>query len=181
MGSHLYKGGWQDFDLLFNVDHFTRLKQISTNWYKRFFIGGGITKQFSPVLEQPLFLKSQFGLPYFEYGGVAADFRATSKAEIVFYHTKKFMGFRIAPFAFGDMCLLKPTNESLVKSDLYSAVGGGFRIRNENLLFGTIEMRASYFPRIVPGMNHFKIKFDTNLRYKYNNTFIRRPDFVTPN
>jgi hypothetical protein len=163
------------------VDHFTRLRQINTRWYKRYFFSGGFAKQFVPVLEQSLQLRSPYGLPYFEYGYVSADLRAAVKSEVVFYHTKKFLGFGFAPFAFGDMVLLKPTKQPFGKSDLYSAVGAGFRIRNENLIFGTIEARFSYFPRILPNMNHFKIKFNTNLRYKYNSSFIRRPDFVSPN
>lgn len=181
LGGHYYKGKWEDVNLLMNVDHFTRLRQINNKWYKRYFLSGGFAKQFAPVLEQSLLLRSPYGLPYFEYGYVSADLRATVKSELVFYHTKKFGGFGFAPFAFADGILLKPTNQSFSKSDLYSAIGTGFRIRNENLIFGTIEARFSYFPRILPNMNHFKIKFNTNLRYKYNSSFIRRPDFVTPN
>lgn len=181
LGGYHYRGKWEDVDVLMNVEHFTRLKKINTKWYKRYFFNGGIAKQFSPVLEQPLMLRSNFGLPYFEYGYVAADFRATVKSEIVFYKAKKLSGFGFAPFGFADFSLLKPTNLGLSKSDLFSAIGGGFRLRNENLIFGTVELRASYLPRIVPGMSHFKIKINTNLRYRYNSSFIRRPDFVLPN
>lgn len=181
LGGYYYKGKWEDLDLLMNVDHFTRLRQINSKWYKRYFLSGGFANQFVPVLEQSLLLRSPYGLPYFEFGYVSADLRATVKSEVVFYHTKKFLGFGFAPFAFADGILLKPTNQSFSKSDLYSAIGAGFRIRNENLIFGTIEARFSYFPRILPNMNHFKIKFNTNLRYKYNSSFIRRPDFVSPN
>lgn len=181
LGGYRHMGNWEDIDILLNVEHFTRLRQLAPKWYRRFFVSGGITKQFSPVLDQALFLRSEFGLPYFEYGYVASDFRATVKSEVVFYHTRKFWGFRFAPFAFGDMSLLRPTKQSFKDSDLFSAVGAGVRTRNENLIFGTIELRGYYFPRILPGMNHFKIKINTNLRFKYNSTFIRRPDFVTPN
>ncbi|MEN9569756.1 MAG: hypothetical protein RL172_987 [Bacteroidota bacterium] len=181
LGGHRYKGGWQDVDLLLNIDHFTRLKPIATNWYRRFFISGGFTRQFSPVLEQALQLKSNFGLPYFDFGYIPADMRTTLKTEAVFYHSKKWWGFGFAPFAFADMCLLKPTRQSFSKSEMYTAVGGGFRIRNEALIFGTIEARFSYYPHLLPGINHFKIKFNTNLRYKYNNSFYRKPDFVAPN
>lgn len=181
LGGYRYQHQWEDFDLLVNVDHFTRLRSMGSRWMQRFFLSGGVTKQFTPVLEQALLLRSQYGLPYFEFGDVAADLRATVKTETVFYKLRKIMGFGFAPFLFADASLLKPTKESLSKSDLYSAFGTGFRIRNENFIFGTIEARFSYFPRIVPMMNHFKIKFNTNLRYKYNNSFYRRPDFVLPN
>jgi hypothetical protein len=181
LGGHLYNHKWEDVNLLMNVDHFTRLKQINSRWYKRYFFSGGFAKQFVPVLDQALLLRSPFGLPYFEYGYVSADLRATVKSEMVYYHTKRFLGFGFAPFAFADIILLKPTKQNFSKSDIYSGLGTGFRIRNENLIFGTIEARFSYFPRILPNMNHFKIKFNTNLRYRYNSSFIRRPDFVSPN
>jgi len=181
LGGHHYNQKWEDVDLLMNVDHFTRLKQINSRWYKRYFLSAGFAKQFVPVLDQALLLRSPFGLPYFEYGYVSADLRATVKSELVYYHTKRFLGFGFAPFAFADIILLKPTKQNFSKSDIYSGLGTGFRIRNENLIFGTIEARMSYFPRILPNMNHFKIKFNTNLRYKYNSSFIRRPDFVSPN
>ncbi|MBL0358887.1 MAG: hypothetical protein IPP72_19365 [Chitinophagaceae bacterium] len=185
LGGFHYKENWEDFDMLFNADHFTRLRRINDRWFKRFFFSGGIAKQFSPVLEQSLQLRSPYGLPYFGFGYDEnfghADLRGTIKSEAVFYHTKKYLGFGFAPFAFADGTLLKPINESLSKSDIFTAVGTGFRIRNENLLFGTIEARFSYFPRLIPGMQHIKVKFNTNLRYKYNSSLVRRPDFVAPN
>ncbi len=192
-GGYKYKGSWEDVSLLFNVEHFTRLRHIRERWFRRFFLTGGIARQFSPQLEEPLKLRSAFGLPYFKYTydstdlGLpvktydSSDFRLSLKTEMVFYHTRKFWGFRFAPFAFGDIALLKPVHESFSRSDLFGAIGAGVRTRNENLIFGTIEMRCFYFPRILPGMNHFWIKFNTNLRFRYNSTFIRQPDFVTPN
>jgi hypothetical protein len=181
IGGYRYQGRWEDFDILLNVEHFTRLKLIAANWYKRFFFSAGITKQFTPVLDPSLFIRSEFGLPYFAFDTVAYDVRATVKTEVVFYHTRKFLGFRVAPFAFADMSLLRPTRQGFKDSDVFSALGGGIRTRNENLIFGTIELRGYYFPRVLENMNHFKIKINTNLRFRYNSTFIRRPDFVTPN
>lgn len=180
-GGYRYKGGWEDVALLLNVEHFTRLRQINEKWFRRFFFNGGITRQFSPKLDEALKLRSSFGLPYFGFGYDTSDLRITAKSEMVFYHTHKFWGFRFAPFAFTDAILLKPTNQPFSQADLFGAIGVGLRTRNENLVFGTIEMRCFYFPRVLPGMSNLWIKFNTNLRFRYNSTFIRRPDFVTPN
>jgi hypothetical protein len=187
VGGSRYNKKWEDFNILLSADHFTRLHRINDTWRRRFFFSGSFAKQFSPLLDQPLQLISTFGLPYFNIPNDSAnlrpggDMRITTKSEMVFYNTKKFWGFGFAPFGFVDLCLLKPTEAAFGKSDLYSAVGTGFRIRNENLLFGTIEARFSYFPRVIPGMQHIKVKFNTNLRYKYNSSLVRRPDFVAAN
>jgi hypothetical protein len=181
LGGFRYNNKWEDLTLLVNTEHFTRLKKLKGRWYKRYFFNGGFAKQFTPVLDPNLQLRSQFGLPYFRFGYGNADFRITARNELVLYHTKKTLGFGFAPFAFADFCLLKPVNQSLSKSDLFTGLGGGFRIRNENLIFGTIEARFSWFPRVVEDMNHFRFKLSTSLQYKYNSSFVRKPDFVNPN
>ena len=181
MGGYYYQKRFEDVDLLFNVEHFTRLKKISRTWYQRTFINTGITAQVNPVLNAPLFLNSDYGLRYFNNGTTNADLRLTLKTESVFYNTKKLLGFRFAPFVFGDIILLKPTKLGLEKSDLYSAIGGGVRTRNENMVFGTIELKGFYFPRVNGNMKEWKVELISSLRFKYKSRFISRPDFVITN
>lgn len=186
LGGYTYKSRWEDVELMVSGDHFTKLHIINSKWYRRFFFNGSFAKQFSNTLNAPLQFISNYGLPYFAvpkdsaYAPPKGDLRITSKTELVFYGTKKYWGYGFAPFGFVDAALIKPKGSGFDKSDVYTGLGAGFRIRNENLLFGTIETRCSYFPRVLPGMNSFKIKFNTNLRYKYNNSLVRRPDFVSP-
>jgi len=172
---------FEDVDLLFNIDHFSRLKKLGANWYHRIFASAGIAAQVNPFLNAPLTLNSMYGLPYFSNNNINADLRATTRLESVFFNTRKLLGLRFAPFIFGDGSLLKNTKLNLKNSDMYSAVGGGIRSRNENLIFGTMELRAYYFPRVIGGMHPWKVEFTSNLRFKYNSTFIKRPDFVQPN
>jgi hypothetical protein len=49
------------------------------------------------------------------------------------------------------------------------------------LIFGTIELRAFYYPTTVPGVSALSFRVSTNLRLKYTGTFIRPPDFVRYN
>ncbi|MBS1513251.1 MAG: hypothetical protein JST86_20615 [Bacteroidetes bacterium] len=180
-GSYFYRNHFEDMNILLNVDHFTRLKRLSANWFHRTFISSGITTQINPVLNAPLFINSIFGLPYFVPDNINSDMRGTIRLESVYYNTQKVLGFRFAPFTFTDGCLVKPQRANLNKSDFYSAVGGGIRTRNENLVFGTIELKAYYFPRTNADMKPWKVELSTNIRFKYNSTFIKRPDFISAN
>lgn len=181
-GSFFKGKRFEDMNLLFNVDHFTRLKKMNSKWFQRTFFSTGIAAQVNPVFTTPLFINSGYGLPYFSPENISAsDLRATMKLESVFYNTTKIIGFRLAPFIFSDFTLLKQTGAKLTKSELYSAVGGGIRTRNENLVFGTVELKAYYFPRTNGNMNVWKIDLSTNIRFKYNSSFIKRPDFVNIN
>ncbi len=180
-GGYFHRKRFEDVDLLFNVDHFTRLRKINSNWFSRIFFATGITAQANPVLNAPLYLNSDFGLPYFSNGMLDSDMRATVKAESVFYNTTKILGFRLAPFAFTDVILLKPTKKGLKQSDIFTAIGGGIRTRNENLVFGTIELRGYYFPRVNGNMRGWKVELNSNIRFKFRSSFISRPDFIIAN
>ena len=181
MGGFFYRHRFQDVNLLFNIEHFTRLKKLNSKWYHRTFINSGISSQINPVFSTPLLINSSFALPYFTPDNINSDLRTTVKLESVYYNTAKVLGFRLAPFVFTDISLLKPSKANLNKSDLYSAVGGGIRTRNENLIFGTIELKGYYFPRTNGNMAPWKVELSTNIRFKYNSTFIKRPDFVNGN
>lgn len=181
IGGYAYRKRLEDVDILLNVDRFTRKKKLGNQWYYRQFYSAGFTRQILTTLNQPLFLNSEFGLPYFNNGNIQADLRCTAKTEAVFYNLHKFWGFRFAPFIFADACLIKSTGEAFSKSELYSAIGAGIRSRNENLVFGTIELKGFYFPRTVPGMDNWRVELGSNIRFKYNSVFVRRPDFITAN
>ncbi len=180
-GGYSTKGGLEDIDLLASVEHFTKLKRLSRLWLNRNFVSFSFTRQLKPLLNEPLFLRSNFGLPYFENGVIQADERVTVKLESVFYNLTKILGFRFAPFVFSDLSFLKPTGQTASKTDGYTALGGGIRTRNENLVFGTIELRGYFFPRTVDGMKNWKVELTSKLRFRFNSTFIRRPDFIIAN
>ncbi|MGZ5221164.1 MAG: hypothetical protein ACXWC7_13840, partial [Chitinophagaceae bacterium] len=63
----------------------------------------------------------------------------------------------------------------------YSVLGGGVRIRNESLIFGTTEFKGMYFPRKNFRNESWRIEVNTKVRFKYNQEFIRRPEFVKVN
>lgn len=181
LGGYYYHSRFEDVDFLFSVDHFTRLRKLNGAWYHRLFIGSAITAQANPSLNTPLYLNSEYGLPYFNNGNVTADLRATIKGETVFYNTTKLLGFRFAPFLFTDVSLVKPYKMGLPTSDIYTALGGGVRTRNENLVFGTIELKTYYFPRLNGNMNPWKVELNSNIRFKYKSSLISRPNFIIAN
>ncbi|MEO5967206.1 MAG: hypothetical protein ABIP69_03005, partial [Ferruginibacter sp.] len=179
-GTFTYKNNPEDLDIMIGFDHFSELRKISKKWRNRNFINLILTKQYKPVLNTPLFLNSEFGLPYFTEN-TEGSFRATAKVESVFFNLNSYLGFKFAPFVFTDFSLLAPAHQYFSSSNGYTAIGGGLRTRNESLIFGTIELKAYYFPRTIGEMKSWKFDISTNIKFKYNSTFIKRPDFVVTN
>lgn len=180
-GGYVYKNKFQDIDVLLGYNGITKLTRLSRMWLNRNFLQTSATAQFRPFLNTPLFLSSEFGLPYFNNAGNEGDFRGTAKFESVFYNLKKILGFRFAPFVFADASLIRPLAQKFSQSKIYTGIGGGLRTRNENLVFGTMEVKFHYFPRTTEGMKNYRIDFGSNIRIKYNSNFIKKPEFIVAN
>ena len=180
VGSYFYSGKAEDIDLLANLNYFSRLKQLGPKWKQRTFLSAGIGKQCNTVLNEPLMLESEFGLPGFRYNNLGGDVRISAKAESVFFSPWSIVLFKFAPFVFADGTMFRFYNGDN-KKKIYSALGGGIRTRNESLIFGTVEIKAMYFPRKNFFNESYRFEFNTNLRFKYNRQFIKRPDFVHVN
>lgn len=176
-----YNKKFEDVGLLLGVYHFTKLRQLGAYWRNRNFISLYFSKQMNSKYNAPLYLNSQYGLPYFHADSIFAQTRTTLKLETVFFNLNKFLGFRFAPFAFADFSFIQQINLPTSKTHGYTAIGAGVRTRNENFTLGTIELRGYYFPSPTAGMKGFRGDLSAKIRFKYNNSFIRRPELVTIN
>ncbi|HEY0679337.1 MAG TPA: hypothetical protein VGD17_13695 [Chitinophagaceae bacterium] len=181
VGGYLYQKHLQDIDVLLNLDYFSKLRQIGKKWKQRSFLGAGVGRQINKSLNQPLFLRNQFGLPEYDHGELPGDTRISLRSESVFFSPLNFINFRFAPFVFGNVALFTAEGNKFSDSKLYSSIGGGIRTRNEALIFGTLELKAYYFPRKNFLNESYRIEFNSNVRFRYNRQFIKRPEFVTVN
>lgn len=180
-GASLHKKQLQDIDVLLNLEHFSKLRYLGSRWKLRHFVSAGVGRQINKVLNQPLFIKNGFGLPEFDNGELPGDTRITLKTETVFFSPWSFINFRFAPFVFANGALFTPEGVRFKDSKLISSVGGGIRTRNEALIFGTLELKAYYFPRKNFLNESYRIEFNSNVRFRYNRQFIKRPEFVNVN
>jgi len=79
------------------------------------------------------------------------------------------------------MAMISENHRSIFYDKPYFGFGGGIRTRNENLIFGTIELRLIYYPRTIEDISSFNIRLTGNLRIKYSAGFVRAPGFVRYN
>jgi hypothetical protein len=164
---------------------------IGANMFTRLFKAGSTRiRQYSSLSYSGIFnryagdvlrINNPFGLYNFNSRWITGDQRIGVLSETYFYLKYSFLGFRFAPFVTVNAVTLTPEQESFQKADVYTGIGGGLRVRNNALVFGTMELRAIYFPREVEGEARYKIMLNTNLRYRYNSNFVTKPDIITLN
>lgn len=129
----------------------------------------------------PLDINNEFGLQYFRADSLWGTKRFHIQSETLAFSPWQLLGFRFAPFAFGEMAMLAGNERSIFYEKPYFGFGGGIRTRNENLIFGTIELRIIYYPRTTENISAFNVRLASNLRIKYSAGFVRAPGFVRYN
>jgi hypothetical protein len=134
---------------------------------------------FNPRVRPLLSLNNE--LQGFRADSLYGAHRLLVSTETTVFTPWQFVGFRFAPFFSLEGAYLQAKTIDASTHDFYGGTSGGIRMRNENLIFGTIEFRAFYFPKIVPGVDPVSFKVTTNVRIKYSGSFVRPPEFVRYN
>jgi len=176
-GTFLRKGRFEDASVLVGASYYSPLFTFSSLKLRQY-VNFSYTRQFNRLGIDPLTINNVFGLRYFSGDSTFGVQRFTLHSETTLYLRYRLLGFKFAPFAFGDLSLLTPETGTFQKSSLYHGIGAGVRTRNENLVFNTIELRMVYFPRKTMQNNSFKIMLNTGIQFRYNNTYVRQPDVV---
>jgi hypothetical protein len=179
-GAFFHRGKAQDASALVGASYYSPLL-IFDNVKIRQYLNFSFTRLVDRVGLDPLTINNVFGLRYFTNDSTSGIQRITLHSETTFFLNYKLLGFKFAPFAFGDVSFLTPGSGSLQKSDLYDGIGAGIRTRNENLVFNTIELRMVYFPRKAEYNTPFKIMINTGIQFRYNSSYVRQPDVVLLN
>ncbi|MFC2104806.1 hypothetical protein ACFLS4_05595 [Bacteroidota bacterium] len=81
--------------------------------------------------------------------------KLSMRAELVTFTNLRIYNFRFLFFGFGDLGLIGPENKSVFRNKLYSGIGLGLRIRNENLVFKTFQIRFAYYPSVPNDIEQF--------------------------
>lgn len=179
--SFLYKRDLEDVNLLGRVSFINHVHNINSRWKQRTLLSAEFVKQFSGLLNEPVYPQKLYGALRFSDHLVGGNMRANINGESVFYSPWSILYFKLAPFAFGDASLFRYHLDHSAQVELFTAVGGGIRLRNESLILGTIDIRGWYFPNKNYNHERFNIEFRTKVRFTYNQKFDRRPEFIRLN
>jgi hypothetical protein len=91
-------------------------------------------------------LKNSEGIRGLNYNELKGNKRFYLNSEFVYYSPQYVYGFRFVYYAFIDAGLINYKNNTLFKNPLHSSFGIGVRIRNERLVFNTLQIQLQFFP-----------------------------------
>lgn len=181
IGSSYIDQQLQDFRFLASIENISKIHYLESGYRYRQIINLSFAQTLKNKFNEALLINSIYGIPQLNRERIRGGTRITANWESIWYNSRTFFGFRKAPFIFANLTYIRTVSEPIKNGDIYSALGGGIRVRNENLILGTIELKGFYFPRTNLQLSPFNISLLANIRFKYNSSLIEKPDFVAIN
>ncbi|WP_118974043.1 BamA/TamA family outer membrane protein [Taibaiella koreensis] len=179
-GMFLNQGSIEDASLMFGGSFFTRVLFAGNKRIRQYF-RGSYSAIVNRVALNPLRINNTLGVRNFNSDLASGNSRFALRSETFIFLQEKYFGFRLAPFASGDFVYLGNNQSTTDASGIFYGLGGGMRARNENLVFGTFELRGIIIPRKGTGDNRFKISVAVNLQFRYNSSYVSKPDIAELN
>jgi len=144
--------------LLLRANFFSNLSNIGS-YRMRHFLNIDYTRGIGRYTDEYLDFISENGFSGFRNDSTGNSQRLTVSYESVFFSPVNFYGFKIALYGFADCGFLFGTHEFVGSGDVLSTVGVGVRIRSDNLVFNTLQIRLCFYPNLpeYSRINHIVI------------------------
>ncbi|MCX6254705.1 MAG: hypothetical protein NTV31_09555 [Bacteroidia bacterium] len=151
--------------LSLNMKYFSNLISVGKNMIRNF-INIDYTRGFDRNTDEFLKFYSDNGFSGFKNDSVTGAQRLSFSLESVVFSPVNLYGFRFAFFWFTDFSFLSGTNENIGNGYALSGIGLGIRIRNDNLVFNTFQLRLGFFPDppSYSRINHLTVSGEQLLR-----------------
>jgi hypothetical protein len=145
LGSFMNKDRTEQGIFSAGVKYFSPLIPIGRSMIRNF-MRINYTRGFNRNLDEHLRYYTDGGFSGYRNDSVQGARRATLNLESVVFSPLNVAGFRFAFFGFADLSSLAETGQSIAHGTILSGIGLGIRVRNDNLVFKTFQIRLGFFP-----------------------------------
>lgn len=107
--------------------------------------------------------------------------RLICQLESDFFTPWRIKGFQTVLFAFGDVGWITPHSQRPVSGHTYASVGFGLRMRNEHLVFSTVQIRFAYMINRPEDISFEAVEMSDDKRLRVKSFEAKAPDVILLN
>jgi hypothetical protein len=177
LGAFLENRQLQDNLLAVNFTRYSKKYQLGRSVMRHQF-ETGYAVLLNQQLKRGFTIRDRNGIVGFMPDSLVGSQRLIISQETVVFTPWKLLGFQIAGISRIDLALIKVSNDLFEQRNFFSGFSLGVRIRNENLIFNTIEALVYYYPTTVEGLDHFRFTIKSNFTLRYPTNLVNKPATV---
>ncbi len=150
IGGFVSSGAYKQGMIQAKANYFTNLFSLRKYNFRQF-VKLDYTIGIRPYLDEEISISNTKGIQGLSGEGLKGTHRLSLNLESVAFTPIFVYGFRFTFYGFADLALIGAYNKNILNNHLYSGLGFGVRIRNENLVFKTFQIRLAFYPDL-PGI-----------------------------
>ncbi|MCK9269572.1 MAG: hypothetical protein WC271_13380 [Bacteroidales bacterium] len=161
----------------FSTHYFTNLFNLTERYNTRFLFSTYYSVGINRYHNEKMYvqnLNQMRGLELYKFDG---NQQLNFNTSVVTYTPWKIYGFQFAMTLFWEASLAGPAYRSIFNNKLYSGIGTGILIKNENLVFQTLMIKLSWYPNPADG-NAFSAQANSRPRGEFRSFEATKPHII---
>ncbi|MBN2634414.1 MAG: hypothetical protein JXR66_12705 [Bacteroidales bacterium] len=160
------------------INYFTGLFEIG-RWKFREFLKPQVTIGINRFAYDSLTINDSYGLDGFVSPSLSGTHRLLFTLQTQSYAPWNLIGFHFGPYLICSLGMLGNAADGFKNSKVYSQLGLGVLIKNENLVFKSFQLSISFYP-VIPGIgqNVFKMNSFKTTDFGFRDFEIERPSKI---
>jgi hypothetical protein len=145
LGAFLYGTQTEQGIMALSMKYFSNLINAGSIRIRNF-VNADYIRGFGRNTDEHLVFSNENGFSGFKNDSINGTQRLSVSLESELFSPVNIYGFRFAFFGFTDFAFLSGSNELLRNGNALAGLGLGMRLRNDNLVFNTFQIRIGFFP-----------------------------------
>lgn len=177
IGGFFNSGHFEQGTLIAQSKYFSRIKQLGVLRFRNF---GDLkyTLGIRRFPEEFLTINNKNGIRGFNSDVTTGNQKLSLNLESVAFTPYMLGGFKFAFYTFGDIGIIGSNKKHIFKGDYYYGLGIGVRLRNENLVFKTIQLRLAFYPNAPADFQSTAFRLSGEERPRFNDFKVGQPETV---
>jgi hypothetical protein len=177
IGSFWQRNVSEDMVIHANASYYSKLMPLWKGHWRQF-VSADYLGNPNNYFYKPLNVNMENGIWGFKNTLISGYHRLNLKSETVFYSPWKVYGFKFNFFASLEASQLTDQKQYLVENPVYTGIGAGVRIRNENLALNTLKIGGYYYPRAPFPMRQLYFEITTVVDLRFDIYGMKAPSFL---
>ncbi|RFS19091.1 hypothetical protein DVR12_25115 [Chitinophaga silvatica] len=157
-----------------SLEYYSRMVYVGHSRFRQFFTADYLNSP-NPYFNKPLNINVEYGIWGYRDTKLNGYQRLRADAQTVYYSPLKILGFKFNFFTDLQTAILNYKDNALFKNPVYLGIGGGFRVRNENLALNTISASGYYYPNAPYPVKSFRLEITTIVDFKFDVSALKAP------
>lgn len=126
----------------------------------RLYISAGHEQGINRFTNDSIYLRNSENVPGLRSNQLRGFVKSTAMIQIIFYTSKAWLGFNVSPYVFVNSGIIANSMADLGRQRSINGIGAGLRLRNEYLVFSSIQLRLVYYPYTPSGVRGLSFDLD---------------------